>query len=132
MSDFWKSLVIAILAPLAVSSFTFASRYGGLESTQSVMTQKLEVIITEQKNLADRVNDMRVVLGTQVDGVQRLDRKTEGVKNNVTDLSKKVEQLNTNITQTATSADYLNEELKRQRDKVDSLSEQMAVLNNSK
>lgn len=132
MSEFWKSLVIAILAPLAVSSFTFASRYGGLESTQSVITQKLEVIITEQKNLADRVNDMRVVLGTQVDGMQRIDRKTEGVKNDVTELSNKVETLNTNITQTATSTDYLKDELKRQRDKVDNLSEQMAILNHSK
>ncbi len=128
MSDFWKSLIIAILAPIAVSSFTFASRYGEFESTQSNMLQKQEVILNEVKALGDRVNDMRVVLGTQVDGMNRLDKKTDGVETKVETLSSQLGALSVNITKTQANAEFMKQEIDRQRNSIENVKETMAIM----
>lgn len=128
MPEFWKSLVIAILAPIAVSSFTFASRYGGFESTQANMLQKQEVILNEVKALGDRVNDMRVVLGTQVDGMSRLDKKTDGVESKVETISSQVSALSVNITKNQANAEFMKQEIDGQRNTIDNVKETMAIL----
>ena len=92
--DFLKSLLLVILVPLVVSSFTFASRYGASDEMMKGILQKQDVIITELKstrvditNLKTQQDLQRQILGAvkitqdlQGDVLNRVDREVVKLK----------------------------------------------------
>lgn len=124
MSDFWKNLLIAILVPFVVSSFTIASNYGTMGEKLDRIDRNQSAITTEIRALSDDVNTMKIA----VSGLPRVEVTTVQLGEKVDNMNISLTQLRSDLTNTQNNASDLTGKVTKTQDLVVKVDKDVGIL----
>lgn len=126
--EFAKSLFIAIIVPIAASSFTFASKYGAYEESQAHQLAVSQTILSELKSNKLQIDDVNILVASQSQTLKNVEDKVADISVSAKDLNNAVIELQTSSTHNKEQATYLRTNLENMHSMITKLDRDVGIL----